>query len=336
MRTLFERALVDAVSLLKDLPRHRNSAEKARAQFRSFRTSHSGLRCDLLVDQPPGSNEADYDILLESPHGGTVAVSWRPDKGVPWTVQYSDHWAANYVLTVNGRHTSIQSALIYLRTILNRKPNLMTDLINRLLIQQAIDEAPLPVSNRETEKAVNDFRISNGLYKAAAMRQWLDEMSLTLEALGELVTYTVRTRKLKERVTTDKVRPYFRAHRSDFDILTIFRVQTPSRTAALALTKVARSSGLWTALQRKGSKLPTLNGRLLTQYARELPPAFASASQDEILGPEHSDEGYWVGQLLQRREARFDDRIRAKIQQLLFEDWLAERRKQAMIRWHWV
>src|ERR1700693_4339342 len=336
MKTSLEQALSDAVLLLRELPRQRSSVESAHTRFKRFQKAHRGVRCDLLVDQPPASDKADYDILLGAPDGGTVAVSWRPDLGVPWSVEHADHWAANYILTVNKLHTSIQSALIYLNTALNRRPYLMEDLINKSLIQEAMSESPPAVSNREIEKAVDDFRIGQELYSAADTRQWLEKMSLTMEALRELAAYNVRASKLKKRVTADQVRPYFETNRRVFDLLTILRVQAPFKTIALALTKLGRRSGLWATIQKNGSRLTAPNGQLATMFARELPPAFASASPGTIIGPERSPEGYWVGQLLQQRAASFDDRTRARIEDLLFQDWLAERRKQATVRWHWM
>jgi putative peptide maturation system protein len=336
MNTSLQKTLCDVVLLLKELPRQRSSVESARAHFKRFEEAHHGVRCNLLVDEPPGSNMVDYDILLGPPDGGTVAVSWRPDEGVPWMVQYSDHWAANYVLTVNKHHVSIQSALIYLRTVLNQKPDLMNDLVNKVLIQEAINEAPPTVSNQETEKAVDEFRRSHGLYSAVAMRQWLDEMSLTMAALRELASGNVSARKLRKRVTAGKVQSYFDAHRKDFEALTIFRVQAPSKTAAVAIGKNARLSGLWMSLHKKGSLPPAASGELVTKHARDLPPEFAGASPDTIIGPHHSTEGDWVGQLLQRRAAVLNDSTRARIEDLIFEDWLAERRKRASIRWHWI
>jgi parvulin-like peptidyl-prolyl isomerase len=55
-----------------------------------------------------------------------------------------------------------------------------------------------------------------------------------------------------------------------------------------------------------------------------------------IIGPERSSDGYWVAQLLERRAGRLDGSTRARIEDLLFKDWLAERRKRATIRWHWI
>ena len=336
MRTSFEQTLTDAVALLRQLPRDRKLAEDVRARFQRFRAAHRGVRCDLLVDQPPGSNQADYDILLGAPDGGTVAVSWRRDDGVPWTVQYADHWAANYVLSVGDLHTSIQSALIYLNVVLNRQPNLMKDLVDKSLVQQAIRESPPRVSDKEIQRAVDSFRASHGLHRASDTRRWLEEMNLTTEALRELAAYNVRAANLKKRVTARRLRPYFEAHRQDLDVLTVFRVQASSRAAAAKLAQNAKRGGLWAALQKRGSPASTVKGQLATLHACELPSPFAGLSAHAIAGPYRSDGEYWVGQVLQKKAARFDAVTRAKIEDLLFDDWLAEQRKRASLRWHWI
>ena len=157
----FGQALSDSVALLQQLPRQRARVEDSRERFQRFRGSHPGMHCDLLVDQPPGSDTVDYDILLSTPNGaGTIALTWRPEQGLPWTVQYSDHWAADYVLSVNELHLSIQSALIYLDTVLDRRPHLREDLIDKLLTNEALDESPPAVAKREIDKAVNVTRTS--------------------------------------------------------------------------------------------------------------------------------------------------------------------------------
>jgi hypothetical protein len=67
MKTSLEQTLSDAVALLRELPRQRSSVESAHARFKQFQNAHRGVRCDLLVDQPPASDKADYDILLGAP-----------------------------------------------------------------------------------------------------------------------------------------------------------------------------------------------------------------------------------------------------------------------------
>lgn len=331
-----KQALSDSIGILRELPRQRALVEDSLARFQRFRTSHPEVRCDLLVDQPPGSETVDYDLLLSGHGGGTVAVTWHPDKGLPWTVQYSDHWAANYVLSVNELHVSIQSALIYFDAVLNQKPFLREHLINKLLIQEILTESPPAVSKREIEKALDDFRLVRGLSSAADTRLWLEKMSLTMDALRDLVAHNVRAGKLKKSITKNRAKPYFEAHRQDFDLFTLFRVWAPSRAMAVALGKAGRRSGLWTAIHKKSSPLPPLKAELETLFTRELPPSSARSCPKAIIGPEPSPSGYWVGELLKREAARFDDRTRNSVEDLLFEEWLAERRERANVRWHWL
>ena len=160
MKTNFRNLLADAASLLRELPRDRRETGAARATFQQFRDAHPGVRADLVIDRKPGAETVDYDILLGAPEGGTVVVSWQPDDGVPWTAQQADHWAANYVLTVNGRHTEIQSALLYLKSVLskpvhNRKLDPMEELINGALILEAIEAAPPRLVKRNKKRWMN-------------------------------------------------------------------------------------------------------------------------------------------------------------------------------------
>src|SRR6516225_8293515 len=64
VKAVFERALADAVTLLRELPRHRHAERAARSRFEQFKAAHAGLLCRLLVHTKPGSENLDFDILL--------------------------------------------------------------------------------------------------------------------------------------------------------------------------------------------------------------------------------------------------------------------------------
>lgn len=337
MNTNFRNLLADAASLLRELPRDRREAGAARASFQQFRDSHASVRADLVIDRKPGAETVDYDILLGAPQGGTVVVSWQPDDGVPWTPQQADHWAANYVLTVNGRHTAIQSALLYLKTVLNkpvqgRKLDPMEELINGALTLEGIEATPLHLSEAEQRQAVNEYRMSLGLHSADATRQWLEETGLTVQGLSELAHSRFCARKLRDRVTAHQARPYFNTHRRGFDGLTIFRVRMKSDAAAGKFARAARKAGFSRAVE----KLIPEEGRIESAYAHELSASFAAAQPNAIVGPEETPEGHSVSTVLRRKPARFDTRTRARIHDLLFREWLAEQRAKATIRWHWM
>lgn len=331
-----EKALLEAAALLRELPRQRHLVARARAQFARIRTDNPAAAPRLFADVRPGAETADYDILLTLPDSGTFSLSWHPDEGMPWTPHYADHWAANAVLTVNGRATTIQSALVYLNRILRNRPDMMKDLVDRAVTQLAVEAAPPAIDEEEIEEAVEGFRIANGLQAAAALRKWLEEMQLSMEALHELVGQSLRLRKFRQRLTADRVRPYYRAHRRDFDRVSVMRVESLPRVAARALADAWQRDGRCPFIANVHPALRQAAGVMEARFARDLPEQLALAPVGRVIGPVRANGHYWVAQVLWRRAARLDRLTRDQIEELLVAEWLAGEREKATIRWHWV
>jgi putative peptide maturation system protein len=330
------QSLAETVTLLRKLPRHRHGEREARSLFDRFKSAHPGLPCRLVIDAKPGSDALDYDILLTIPDAGAVALSWRPDGGIPWTALYADHWAANFVLTVDDYSTSIQSALIYLGVRLRRRPDLMRELVDRSLTFAAMEDPP-EINDTELELAIDEFRRAQGLFSGVATQSWLDEMQLTMETLEQLVAESLQLQKFKSAtVSAAKVRTHFESHRSGFDRLTVMRLEGLTRSSARDVTVRWRQRGTCPAFDRRQTLLRSPKGRLDTLFACDLPPEYGVEPVGAVVGPIPGESGVWVGQVLERSVARFDRATRERISQLLFETWLAEKRSKASICWHWV
>jgi len=336
VKAALERALADAVTLLRELPRHRHAERAARSRFEQFKAAHAGLPCRLLVHTKPGSESLDFDIVLMIRDAGSVTLSWHPDVGVPWTALVADHWAANYVLTVNGASTSIQSALLYLSARLRRRPDLMRDLVDRSLIFAAIGDTPPEVADTELEAAVDAFRRGQGLFSGDAMQRWLDDMQLTMETLEQLVAQSVQLEKFKDATVAAQVRPYFAAHRRNFDRLTAVRLEGMTQALARSVAKAWRRSKICPIFSGRGRSSDALNGRIDTLFACDLPAEFVGKSVGSVIGPVSSAGKFSVGQIVRVEAARFDGATRERIRSLLFESWLADQRSRAAIQWHWI
>ena len=336
MKAVFERALADAVTLLRELPRHRHAERAARSRFEQFKAAHAGLLCRLLVHTKPGSENLDFDILLTIQDAGSVTLSSHPDDGVPWTALVADHWAANYVLTVNGASTSIQSALLYLSARLQRRPDLMRDLVDRSLIFAAIGDAPPEIADAELEAAVDAFRRGQGLFSGDAMQRWLDDMQLTMETLEELVAQTIQLEKFKDATVAAQARPYFAAHRHNFEHLTVLRLEGMTGPSAQRVAKAWRRLKICPIFSTQAQSSDVKNGRIDTLFACDLPSEFVGKPIGSVIGPVLSFGKFSVGQIVRVGAARFDRATRERIRNLLFEAWLADHRSKAAIRWHWV
>jgi putative peptide maturation system protein len=336
--TTFESVLARAVELLRGLPRRREAIAAARADFERFRQAQGAERAELLVDSPPGSPWVEYDVLLEHPMSGTVALSWRADDGSPWTVDHATHWAANQVVTVNSRRLIVPQALLYLNMLGRRRPDLMEGLVEQELVAEVIAKEPAPVTDEELQQAADAFRTVYGLYGAEATQRWLAEMGMSEQGFEELVAGLVRHQKLEERIGAGRVEPHFERHRRDYDRLQFFRVETPEAATAEQLAQAASKDGLLVATQGllAGTGAGGLRGWLDLGLARDLPPALAGAAAGSVVGPVAGTGGHWVAEVLARQAAVLDAPTRAAIQDVLLREWLAERRSTATVQWHWM
>jgi putative peptide maturation system protein len=336
MNSKLNKAILDAALLLPLLPHRRQSVEEARLRFARFRDSHPDIEAELVAHLMPASMDADFDILLRQPSSGMLSLSWRPENGIPWTPQYADHWAANFVLTVNGIGTTIQSALIYLNSVLKGRLNLMEDLVSRALLSAAIEEFPPEVRETDIDHAVIAFRRNQGLHSAIATQKWLDEMQLTMADLRELLTQNVKIAQFRKELTAPHVRSYFKAHLSEFDRISVLEIGGLTRSAARKLADKWRTNGICPLFEVNWTDTVDPRGNVKTFFASELPKEFVGVELRAVHGPLSHGTAFRVTQVLRHQSARLDQITRAKVEEILFGRWLAEQRENASVRWHWV
>ena len=326
------------MELLRKLPRRREDRDEARAQVEIFRVVHPGVSVDLLIEKLPGSPNLDYDLLLRGPEGDTVALSWREDNGVPWTVNFADHWAANCVASVGNQHIEVQEALLFLKLSSHHAPNLMDELLDQLLISEALDKDPPLVQDWEIQEEASRFRMGRRLISEEKMQKWLEEHGLSSKTFQNMMSAGVRARKFKRRVTEEQIVPYFTSHRDKFDIVQFFQAEAPTEALALELATRAREEGLLAATHRHLASEDGwgLEGSLVSQRAYKLPPPLALVEVGTVVGPNLHGIQYRVAQVLQRRPSELDWHAREAVGEKLFRDWLTERRLQVNCRWHWM
>jgi hypothetical protein len=244
-----------------------------------------------------------------------------------------EHLAA-CALTVGERGISVRLALRHLKALLDRQPDLSDDLIGNSLIEAAIESAsPVQVSDAEVDQAVNQFRIDHGLYTGDTTQTWLDDNGLTMSRLHELMTDRLRTRKFRDGIVAQRSKPRFDEHRRDFDALTLLLANAPSHAVARALTKEANRAGLWTALSSGDARFAALPVTRKTGYRRDL-PNLGDDAVGAITSVQNAEGGYWVGEVLACKAALFDRATRARIEAILFAEWLATQRRSILVQWH--
>lgn len=335
--TGWDSVLGEAATLLRELPRHAHAVDQATERVQAWAARHPTLDVRLVPDRPPTRLDVDYDLLLTSAEG-TLALSWRGDDGVPWLVEYADHWASNLVVSVNNRRITVQQALLALRVSPLARVDLLTQLVDLQLLLQAAERDGSAMADDEVQRAADLLRRELRLHSAADTRAWLESFGLSVDQFEAMATAMARTRKALARIAEERVERYFHDHIADFDRVRLLIARVRHEECAHELAGVARAVGLLrAAASRLGSDGPSCGEAVLgSRHAIELPAAFRSAGDGELVGPVQDGQDHLVGEIFGREPARLDPCTRDRIQGLVFEAWLAEERERADVVWHWM
>ena len=347
-RSPFEDALVGAVQLLRGLPHEPVAADAARERWRAFAAAHPAVGTELLVDRAPGAIRADFDLYLAHPEGGTVALSYRDDGARPWFVDYSEHWAANYVLHAGATDVSVQEALFAIQYLGETHPDIVRGLVRDALLVDAIAAAPehwktdaLNVTADELQDAADRFRQRHGLESAADTMAWLDRMGWSVHQFRSVLSNGLEVRKMEEMLVGPQVEPHFEAHRADFDVVRCFRV-TCGDAATAALLVASAGAGLLSATQSllaapdaEADRVAELTGELTASRAYELGAA-AATEPGTIVGPVLERQSHVVVQVLTRAPATtLDPATRHAVRERLMRKWVDKRIREVGVRWRW-
>jgi putative peptide maturation system protein len=218
-------------------------------------------------------------------------------------------------------------------------------LVNLCLIQEELEKNPIDVSDDELQDAMDAFRRGRRLYSADETVRWMERQGISHEKLERLVHDEVVVKKLRDAITSARVDEYLEQHRADFDRVCIARIEYPNEARAreamsrlgqrpedfydAAIEQVAGAGGNrdvschLISVVRRGTLGADLKGML-----------FSSALGD-VVGPVRDQDSYALLRVLSFIPARADETTRRAIQEVLFQEWLDERRQRATIEWLW-
>ncbi|GLW09732.1 hypothetical protein Misp01_48610 [Microtetraspora sp. NBRC 13810] len=332
----FPADLADAVALLRGLPTLRDAVDDAHRRVRDWGDRRPHLRAQLVVDEPPGTTRVGYDLLLDHPEGGTVALSAEVDDGVPWLVDHSTHWAAGQILSVDGIGLPVAAALSTIRALGDRDRRLHERLVDHRILLTELADDPHPPTLAETQRAADEFRRRRGLTGRDRTLAWLAEAGLSEEAFRSHVETQALIARVRERFAGEPARRRLAEHPEEFAL----------RRAAWATGP--RADGLRRLLDgpaadfagRVAAALPAereLRLQAAATLTPRLPEPLRAASAGTAVGPVRHEGGYLAGVV---HEVVPPDPEAPEVldaaRDAAFQAWLDERRRGSDIRWFWL
>jgi putative peptide maturation system protein len=345
MTGTFRQAVADALAWLMTLSRERVRPEAARSRLQLLRQQHPETQLELLWEEEAYDGSVHYDLLLHLPEGGTLSLSFCPDSALPWSLRGAHRWSEADLVRVNQCVLKVDQAIACLDFIWNETP-LIERLLDACLIEETLEKEPIELPDAELQSEVDAFRRARRLYTAAETHAWIERHGITHEKLERLVASQARVARLRERVTDRDVEACFAARRAEFDTARIARIDFPDEERARQVAGQARrgEAEFHAAAQRRfmeRAARPAASPRPLFEVVRrgQLPRPLADATfavaPGQVVGPIRVGGRYALVRVLSLTPARLDEPTRQAIQEILFAEWLAERRRTASIEWCW-
>ncbi|GAA2870412.1 hypothetical protein GCM10010517_30620 [Streptosporangium fragile] len=304
---------------------------EAREHLAAVHDRYPDVPMRLVWRREAADGSCHYDLLIKTADG-TVSLALASGAVLPWPLRGSQPSGDQVVVRVNGIDLKMERVISIL-DVLWEDARLAERLVNAQLVEEETSGWPVALTDEELQEATDAFRRARGLLTVRATREWMAQRGLGLAALEELVTEQAAARRLRRRIVAGRVEAAFDACRDEFDRLHVLRLQYAEAEAARDALPRLRDAADPVALARGEVLADAAVCRMEGVRRRDLPAV--AAAEGDVLGPFPLEDGFAVVRVLQVRPAVLDDATRALIEERLFDEWLADRRREAVIEWFW-
>jgi putative peptide maturation system protein len=343
MQRSIEEAAIATLGYLMTLIGEGTRPDAAKSALRPLQQRYPDIRLQLVWEEDVFDQRMHYDALLTVPGSGIISMSYCNEKEKPWPLRGVQRWSDKNLLRVNNTVMEIDQAVAYIDFIWEGA-RIADRLVSACLIEEEIERNPITISDQELQAAMDNFRKQRNLYRAEDTYRWMERRGLSHRALERLVKGEAMVGKLRDCIIANGVEPYFVAHSADFDTVRVARLFVSDDATARTLCERIRSGevAFFDEAQRQFLASHQLRppGDLFAKFQRrESPPEFREAlfqaSAGSVLEPLREENGYVINYVLSLSPAVLDNATAESIRNLLFEQWLEERRKAAVIEWLW-
>jgi len=344
MNATLPQIMSDTLTYLMTLSDEGVRPQEAKTRLRLLQQRYPDAGMHLVWEEEGYDASIHYDVLVHLAEGATVSLSFCPDRAIPWPLRGAHHWSERELLRVNQTSLRVAQGMACLDFIWDEAP-ILTRLINVCLVQETLDQAPIDLPDTELQRGMDAFRRAHELYTAEATALWMHQRGMTQEHLERVVADNLAIAKLRDQVAAAQVECYFAEHRAAFDTAQIAQiVYVDEASARQASQQIHTGAADFYAVAQRQVLAAGQAGREVAPFFRTLQraevdealgAAIFTATSGEVVGPMRLAKGYALAQVLSVTPARLDEPTRESIKTLLFEAWLAERRRAASIEWYW-
>lgn len=232
--------------------------------------------------------------------------------------------------SANGRGITLNE-LLYTLKITDRL-DALRNVIDDVFIADEVAAQGIKAAPAELQAESDAVRQSLGLLRAADTHAWLKSRAMSVDDFEAYLSRRVTARKLKAKLSSEKIEATFRSRRPDFDRAKLWILVAENLSIAREVAEKLRAGENFKALAEKYSIDPETRPRGGFQgivWRSQLDPRLASkvflASPGSVVGPVRTDSGHVLALVEDIARASLDEETKLRVADLIFRDWLDER-----------
>jgi putative peptide maturation system protein len=336
-----KRAADRGLILLDHLNAERVPPERTAALVAALGADFPSLRFELVWEREPCKGQIHYDLLLFTASGESLSLNLCPAQSLPWPLRGALPNSDGEIVRVGTRKVRVAEVISYLDFVWQDR-RLVSRIVDTAIIDAELEARPIAVEDEELQDAMDEFRIRRGLLTEEATDQWLERNCLTHGRLEQIVELDCRVARLRARIAAGRVEAQFATDPTPFRRVVVALVDLPTVEEAWRFVGAAERAGFWSAaeieLGRRGAAgralPPLLQTFDLASAAPEIRPLF-DLEVGALVPPTRLGEGYAVGKIIAHQPATLDAATHRRIEEQLFDAWLAAQRSAADVEWYW-
>jgi putative peptide maturation system protein len=338
-----QRASARGLALLDRLVADRVPPPQTGELVAALAADFPALRFELVWEREPYAGQVHYDLLIFTGDGESISLNVCPKQTLPWPLRSAVRASEGDLVRVGQRTVRIPDAMGYL-DFLWQERRLVSRIVDTAIIDAELEARPIAVDDDALQAGMDDFRGQRGLLTAEATEAWLDRNCLTYERLEQLVELDCQIARLRRRITEEgrAVEARFAADPRPHRRVTVALLELPTAEAAASVAAAAEQQGFLSAAERELGRRAAAGREtepLFRTFDRATaPPALHrlfDLEEGTLVPPTRHGAGFVVGKIVAQHAAVLDAATRERIEEQIFDEWLAARRAETEIEWYW-
>lgn len=195
----------------------------------------------------------------------------------------------------------------------------------------------LEPSSVDIDQVSMEVRLQQKLVNPDQFQQWLTANNTTYDDFRNQIIYRLKIDQLKKQIAAPQLQEHFEQQKQQLDRAVLSRIVVDDPELAQNLKNDVESGADFTQLAKQNSVVDDaiVGGVMGPVSYGQMPPiireAIGNTEVGQIVGPVEIDQRYCLLKVEKILPATLDDALRKQLENKIFEQWLAEKVKNAKI-----